>query len=106
MNVIAHALKQFFARRSWSVVTAEAGSKSSARGCICVRVGWAVGCSRWRIRARKDPIWRLAVPDERVSHNKHVVLDAEVHISVGGREIITIAAFSRLDERPLQIILG
>ena len=51
------------------------------------------------------PVGRLAVPDERVSHDIHVVAQAEVHVGVGRAEVIAVRAFPRMDECPLQVVL-
>ena len=45
------------------------------------------------------------MPDERVSHDIHVVAHAEVHVGVGRAEIIAVGAFPRMDECPLQVVL-
>ena len=45
------------------------------------------------------------MPDERVSHDIHVIAQAEIHIGIGWAKIIAIRAFLRMDEGPLQIVL-
>ena len=51
------------------------------------------------------PSWGLAVPDECVSHDIHVVAQAEIHKGVGRAEIVAVRAFPRVNERPLQVVL-
>ena len=75
-------------------------------GRIRQRVGRrSVGLTGRRIRSREYPAGCLAVPDERVSHDIHVVAQAKIHIGVGRAEIIAVRARSRMDECPLQIVL-
>ena len=84
VDVIVHPLEQLLAGRAWSVETAatETAAKSAAASpspAAFVPDALAVGrpAADW---SREHPVGRLAVPDERVSHDIHVVAQAEVHI--------------------------
>jgi len=118
VDVIAHPLEQLLAGRAWPIITksaAETATKTrpAAAGSIRsrrIRGSEECRCGRVRHPGRRigsleNPGGRLAVPNEGVAHNIHVVADAEVHISVGWTEIIALRAFARMNEGPLQVVL-
>jgi len=54
----------------------------------------------------EDPTGRLAVPDQRVSHDIHVIAQTEVDVGVGRAKIVTVGAFARLDHLHLRSFSG
>ena len=102
LGAAAECGEQLLAGRARPVKT-ETAAKSSTTGCIhpC-----RVRYHGRRIRPREYPVWCLTVPDERVPDDVHVVAQAEIHIGIRRPKIVTVRAFPRMDELPLQIILG
>lgn len=58
------------------------------------------------MRALKNPIRSLAVPDQRVARQLHIVLDSELHKGVGSRPVIAFFPGPRMQAHPFHLILG
>src|SRR5581483_9873511 len=112
VNVIAHPLEQLFPRRAGSAKTAtEIATKSARAQSICRRRVCGAGGSLIsgvfgrHIGSLKHPSRRLAVPNKCMSDEIHIVAYAKIHISVSRSEIITVGAFTGMDQRPFQVVL-
>ena len=118
LNMVVHPLEQLLAGGARAAETAAtetaataAASATAGRIRRC-RVRGGDGC-RWRsvrhpgrqIGPCEDPSGCLAVPDQRVSHDIHVIAHAEVHVSVGRAKIVSARSLLWMDHFPLQVVL-
>ncbi len=116
MNVISHALEQFFAGCARAGVrtseTPNTPAKSATTGTVCsgcpdLRCGaeGGVAAGGWRICAREYPVGRLGVPDQRVPYEIQTVAEPEVHKGIGRAKVVPVGPFQRMNQQPLHVIL-
>jgi len=63
-------------------------------------------CSCRQMRAFKNPVRCLAVPDQGVAREFHAVLHSELHKRISRRPVIAILARAGMDVHPLHLVLG